>query len=163
MFVSPASGAYASPNLHLFRPDDVHTDMPLVFHCRLLNRKIKDAAKLDRSIVALAQQVHRSDPSKRAQFMDGRGSAVEKKALNHVQRFRPQFLEDSESKTLSNGGVDAIEDCECPSALDPLSAAIGDQTTLCLSELNARVPLRKLQRFESARSENSIAWIRLHS
>jgi hypothetical protein len=54
-----------------------------------------------------------------------RRAAVKKKALNHIQRSRSQFLEYAESETLSDGRVDSIENCVCPGAINPRCTALG--------------------------------------
>jgi hypothetical protein len=96
----------------------------LVFSRGLLNSPVKDVADLNRSVVARTKQVQCSDPRERAHFMKHRRSAVEKKALNHIQRAWAQFLEYPESETLRKRRVDAIEDCVCPSAFNPPGAAV---------------------------------------
>ena len=54
------------------------------------------------------------------------GPAVEKEALDDVQRGRAQLLEDAEPESLSDRRADTIEDCVCSCAFDPLGAARGE-------------------------------------
>jgi hypothetical protein len=48
--------------------------------------------------------------------------AVEKEALDYIQRSRTQFLEYAQSETLSDRRVDTIEDRVCSCAFNPLGA-----------------------------------------
>lgn len=145
MFVCPASSAYVSPELRFFRTDDARTNKVVVLSPWLLNWPVKDVADLDRSVAARTEQIERSDPCERAHFMKHWRAAVDIEALNDIQRGRAQFREYAESETLSDRRVDAIEDCVCPSAFNPLSTAAGEQTTSCLRVQSTRVPLGALQ------------------
>jgi len=126
MFVGPASGANVIPKLRFFRIDYAYADMGVFFKCGSLDRAIEDVADLDRPVVAGAEQAQRSGPRERTHFMKHRRTAVEKEALDHIQRGRAQFLEYAESETLSDRRVDTVEHCVCPCAFDPLGATIGE-------------------------------------
>ena len=51
---------------------------------------------------------------------------VEEEALDHIQRGRAQFLKYSESESLSDRRVYAIENCVYSCAFNPLGAAVGE-------------------------------------
>ena len=86
MFVRPSSRAYFRPNLSFFRFDDAHGDMTIALIIGKLDRPVKDAADLDRPVVAPTKQIQRGDASERAYFMKHRRVVIAKKALNRVQR-----------------------------------------------------------------------------
>src|ERR1700693_5625184 len=88
MFVRPAPCAYVTPQLCFFRRDDPHTRSALLLGGGPLNRPTKNIAYLDRSVVAGTEHYQRSNPRERTHFVQHRRSAVEKEALNHVQRGR---------------------------------------------------------------------------
>ena len=120
----PAPCAYVTPQLCFFRRNDPHTHGALLLGGGALNRPTKNIAYLDRSVVAGTEHSQRRNPRERTHFVEHRRSAVEKEALNHVQRGRAQFLEYSESKSLRDGRLDAVEDCVCASAFHPLGTAV---------------------------------------
>ncbi len=151
MFVRPAPCTYFTPQLRFFRRDDPRTDSTLLLGCRPLYRPTKNIAYFNRSVVAGTEQSQCGDPRERTHFMQHRRSAVEKEALNHVQRGRAEFLEYSESKSLSDGRLDAIEDCVCASAFNPFGTAVRKQTTPCFRILNTRVPFGALQTFRECK------------
>src|ERR1700746_1232812 len=124
MFVRPAPCAYLTPQRRFFRRDDPHADSTLLLDGRPLDRPTKNITYLDRSVVAGTQQSQRSDPRERTHFVEHRRSPGEKEALNHVQRSRAQFLEYSESKSLSDGRLDAVEDCVGASAFHPFGTPV---------------------------------------
>ena len=66
MLVRPASSAYFTPELTFFGRDDAHTDVTIALSIARLDRPVKNAADLNRSIVASTQQVQRGDPGQRA-------------------------------------------------------------------------------------------------
>src|SRR5437764_36050 len=129
MFVCPSPCAYVSPEWRFLRTDSMHPDIGMAFSRRLLNRPIEDVA----------------GPGEWTHFMKHGRPAIEKEALDHIQRSRAQFFEYAESETLSDRRVDTIENRVCSCAFNPLCAAVGELTLSCFGELNARVPLRALQ------------------
>lgn len=144
-FVGPAPCAYVGPERGFLRFDDPHADPTLVFCRGLLDRAVKNVAKLDRSVVAGTKQVEGSDAGERAYFMQHGRGAIEKEALDYVQRGGIEFLEDTQPETLGDGGVDAVEGCVGAGALDPLRAAVRVQAPLCLGELDAGAAFGALQ------------------
>src|SRR5579864_3621956 len=124
MFVRPALCAYVTPQLRFFRRDDTRIASTLLLGGGVLNRPTKNITYLDRSVVAGAEHSQCSDPCERTHFVEYRCSAVEKEALNHVQPSRAQFLEYSEAKSLSDGRLDAVEDCVCARAFHPFGTAV---------------------------------------
>ena len=145
MFVRPAPNTWISPELCFFGTCNPHPDIAVVCWRGLLNRPIQNVADLDRSVLADTEQLQRSDSSKRTYFMKDLRPAVEKKALDHIHRGRSQFLEDAESESLSDRGVDTIEDRVCSCAFNPLGTAVGEYPTARLRELSARMPFSALQ------------------
>src|SRR5260370_41839776 len=103
MFVRPAPCAYVTPQLCFFGRDDPHTHSALLLGGGPLNRLTKNIAYLDRSVVAGTEHSQRSSPGERTPFVEHRRSAVEKEALNHLQRGPVQVLEYSESKRRGDG------------------------------------------------------------
>ena len=83
--------------------------------------------------------------------MEHRRSAVEKETLNHIQRGWAQFLEYSESKSLSDGRLDAVEDCICARAFHPFGTAVREEATPCFRVLDTRVPFGALQTFRECK------------
>ena len=88
-------------------------------------------------------------------------SAVKKKMLNDVQRGRTKLLEYTESEGLSDGRLDAVEDCICARAFHPFGIAVGEEATTRFRILSTCVPfgslqtlreckIRKLHRFDYA-------------
>jgi hypothetical protein len=71
--------------------------------------------------------------------------AVERKALNLVQRNRSQLLRESQPEALCDRRVNSIEDGICTCALYPGGPAVRMETTACLSKLYARLSLGTLQ------------------
>ncbi len=124
MFVRPAPCADVAPQLRFFRLDDPHADGTLLLCSGPLDRPAKNIAYLDRSVIAGTEHLQRSNPCERTHFVKHRRSAVEKEAFNHVQRGWAQFLEDTESESLSDGRVDAVEDCVCATAFYPVGTAV---------------------------------------
>ena len=147
MFVRPAPCADVTPQLRFFRRDEPHTDGTLLFCSGPLDRPTKNIAYLDRSVIAGTEHLQHSNSYEGTHFVEHRRSAVEKETLNHVQRGWAQFLEYSESKSLSDGGLDAVEDCVGASAFNPIGTAVWEETTPCFRVLNARVPFGALQTF----------------
>ena len=124
MFVRPAPCAYIGPQLRFFLPDDPHTDDTLLVCHGPLDSPAKNIADLDRSVVALTEQLQRSNSCERTHFVKHRRSALEKEPLHHIQRGRAQFLEDTESKTLSGRRLDTIEHRIGAPAPNPSGAAV---------------------------------------
>src|SRR5215472_12480156 len=124
MFVRPAPCAYVTPQLRLYGRDDAHTDSTLLVGGGSLNRPAKYITYLDRSVVASTEHSQRSDTRERTHLVEYRCSAVEKKALDHAQRGRAQFLEYTESKSLSDGRLDSVEDGICASTFHPFGTAV---------------------------------------
>jgi hypothetical protein len=123
MFVRPSSCAYVTPQLRFLRPDEPRTDATLLLCSGPLDRPAKNIAHLNRSVVAVAEHFERSNSRERAHFVKHRSSAVKKEALDRVERGRAQFLEETESKCLRDGGLDAVEDCIGASAFNPSRTA----------------------------------------
>ena len=88
----PVPCAYVTPQLRFFRRDDSHTDGTLLLCGGPLDGPTENIAYLDRSVVAGTQHSQGSNPCERTHFVEHGCSAVEKEALNHVQRGRAQFL-----------------------------------------------------------------------
>jgi hypothetical protein len=84
MFVCPAPRAYVGPELRLFRTDDAHRKLALVFSCGPFDGSVKDAADLDRPVVVRTKQVHCRGPHERAYFMKDRRR--ERSAQSHPVR-----------------------------------------------------------------------------
>ncbi|MGP0099178.1 MAG: hypothetical protein ACLPHI_19225 [Terriglobales bacterium] len=126
MFVRPAPCAYVTPQLRFLRRDDPHIDGTLLLGGGSLNGPTKNIAYLDRSIVAGTEYSQRSNPRERTHFVEHGRSAVEKEALDHVQRGWAQFLEYGKSKSLSDGGLDTVEDCVRTSAFNPFGTTLGE-------------------------------------
>src|SRR6185437_16481014 len=105
MFISPSLGAYVGPELRIFRTDNAHRNIPVIFASRFLNGPVEDVADFHGPVVAGAQQVQRLDAHQRAYLVKCGRAAVEKKSLDHMERGRAQRLEYAESETLRNGRV----------------------------------------------------------
>ena len=72
-------------------------------------------------------------------------SAISKKALDPVQRGRPQRLKDPKAEGLRNRGVNSVEDGVCASALDPGSTAVRMEARAGFSKLQAGLPFGALE------------------
>src|SRR5574340_1738119 len=122
MLVCPSLCAYAGPKFRLFRANHAHTDVTAVLNGGLLDTPIQDAADFDRSVIAGAQQVDRSNPRERTHFMKRRRATVEEEPLQRLQRGRTYLLEDPQAEGLRDRRVNAIEHRIRPRILHPFRA-----------------------------------------
>jgi len=84
MFVRPASGADAREKLGLFRTDNTHIDVAIVFSRGILNVTIQNITDLDGPVVAGAEHVERIHSRVRTYFMKRRRPTIKKEALDHI-------------------------------------------------------------------------------
>ena len=74
-------------------------------------------------------------------------AAVEKEALDYVERGWSGLLEDAEAKGLGDGRVDAVEDGVCAGAFDPSGTAAREETAPCFGVLKTGVAFGAVQTF----------------
>src|SRR5579862_6052086 len=126
MFVGPAFCTYPGPKRRFVRTSSANLGMGAVFSRGRLDRPVQHAAYLDWSVGAGTQQVQRGDSGQRADFVQHLGPAVEKETLDRIQRRLGQRLEGTEAESLSDRGVNSIEDRVRAATFNPLSAAAGE-------------------------------------
>src|SRR5271165_3376753 len=127
MFVGPAPGADLAPELRFFRTDNARANANVaVFGHGFFYRPIHDVTDLDRSVLAGTQQCQRSGSHERTHLVKHFRPAVEKKALDRIERRRTQLLKEAEPKGLRDGRADGIEYRIGSRAFYPLCAAVRD-------------------------------------
>src|ERR1700722_947387 len=106
---------------------------------------VENVADLDGSVPTGAKQIQGRNADQRTHFMIDGGSAVKKEAFDGVEGGHSQFFEQAESKGLSCGRVDPIEDGVCACTLNPFRSAVEKYTAACVRELKAGVTFGTLQ------------------